>query len=236
MKPNTIKTHARIAGLLYLFQIPLGVFGIIYVKESLFAQGDMVATCNNILANEFLFRLSIVSSILCALVTIATAAYLYKILQFVNENQAKWIVIFTLVVAPISMLNELNNLAVLLLLKTSDFSAQFSTKQVELIISALFNLREYGLHIIGIFFGLWLLPMGYLVIKSGYIPKVIGVFLIFACLGYLIDFFTFFLFPDFKISCSEYTWLGEVMMVLWLCIKGIDVEKFKKLSESRIKI
>ena len=77
-KITSIKTTARIAGLLYLLQIPLGVFGIVYVPKMLMVTGNMATTAFNILDNEFLFRLSIVSAILCALVTIATALYIYK--------------------------------------------------------------------------------------------------------------------------------------------------------------
>ena len=195
-KITSIKTTARIAGFLYLLQIPLGVFGIVYVPKVLMVAGNMAQTASNILANEFLFRLSIVSAILCALVTIATAAYIYKVLKPVNKNCAKWILLFTLIVAPISMLNELNNIAVLLFLKNPEYAGTFTSGQLHNLVCVFLDLHQYGLQIIGIFFGLWLLPMGYLVFKSTYIPKVIGVFLIVTCLGYLIDFTTFFLFPN----------------------------------------
>ncbi len=227
-KMNSIKKTARIAGFLYLLQIPLGVFGIVYVPKALMGPGDMAATASNILAHEFLFRLSIVSAILCALVTIATALFIYKVLQPVNKQYAKMIVVFTLIVAPISMLNELNHVAVLLLLKSPEYASIFTASQLQTLVSMFFDLHKYGIQIVGIFFGLWLLPMGYLVIKSTYIPKIIGVLLIVTCLGYLIDFTTFFLFPTFNIIISEYTWLGEVLMVLWLLIKGVRVEQFEK--------
>jgi len=232
---NTYKTTARIAGLLYLLQIPLGVFGILYVPKVLMVPGNMAATASNILANEFLFRLGIVSTILCALVTIATALIIYKVLRYVNENYAKWILLFTLIVAPISMLNELNSVAVLLLLKSQEFATIFTPGQLHSLVSAFLDLHKYGHQIAGIFFGLWLLPMGYLVFKSTYIPKIIGVFLILTSLGYLIDFTTFFLYPNFGIIISEYTWLGEVLMVLWLLIKGVNVAKFEKWNQESLK-
>jgi hypothetical protein len=119
------------------------------------------------------------------------------------------------------MLNELSNVAVLLLVK-GPYIHQLA------LVPLFLDLHKYGVQIIGIFFGLWLLPMGYLVIKSGYIPKIIGFFLLITCLGYLIDFFTFFLFPNFGIIISQYTFLGEVMMVFWLLIKGVNVEEWKK--------
>jgi hypothetical protein len=192
------------------------------------AAGDTAAAVSNILANEFLFRLSIVSTIICAILTIATALYIYKVLKFVNENHAKWIVLFALIAAPISMLNELNSVAVLLLLKSPEFSTLFTQSQLHSFISIILDLHKYGYQIVGIFFGFWLLPMGVLVYKSTYIPKFIGVLLIVTCLGYLIDFVTFFLYPKFGIIISEYTWAGEVLMVLWLLIKGVNIEKFEK--------
>jgi len=195
----------------------------------------MATTASNILENEFLFRLSIVSAILCALVTIATALYIYKVLRFVNENYAKWILMFALIAAPMSMLNELNSFAVLLLLKSREFATIFTPGQLHSFISFFLDLHKSGYQIIGIFFGLWLLPMGYLVFKSSYIPKVIGVFLIITCLGYLIDFTTFFLYPNFGIVISEYTWLGEVLMVFWLLIMGVNLRKFEEWNQESLK-
>lgn len=220
-KSDSIQKTARIAGLLYLLQIPLGVFGLIYVPKALIVTGDTVATSNNILANEFLFRLSIVSALLTALLTVFTAIFIYRVLKPVNKEIAKFIILFTVMVAPISMVNELNNAAVLILLN--------GTENLSLV-SLFLDIHKYGIQIMSIFFGLWLLPMGYLVFKSGYIPKIIGVFLMITFLGYLIDFFTFFLFPNFGIVISEYVWLGEVMMVFWLLIKGVNVKNWEKRS------
>ena len=225
---HPIVTTARIAGFMYLLQIPLGVFGILYIPKALVVLGDAAATANNILAHEFLFRLSMVSAILAALVTVVTALFLYKVLNPVHKNYARLMVICTLVVAPISMLNELNHVVVLLLLNSPEIITIFTTSQLHTLMSIFFEVHNYGIQIVGIFFGLWLLPMGYLVFKSGFMPKIIGVFLMITCLGYLIDFVTFFLFPNFGIIISEFAWLGVVMMVSWLLIKGVNVEQWEK--------
>lgn len=229
---KSIQTTARIAGILYFLQIPLGVFGLVYVQKALIVPGDMTRTANNILANEFIFRSSIVSTILTALITVFTAIFLYSLLKTVNKNVAKLMVMFTVIVTPISMLNELNNIAVLLLLKSSGFT----TSQLHTLMYLFFDLHKYGVQIVGIFFGLWLLPMGYLVFRSTFMPKIIGIFLIVTCVGYLVDFVTFLLFPNFKIVISEYTWLGEVLMVFWLLIKGVDVNNWKKRTVESGKI
>ena len=226
-KPNPNKT-ARIAGFLYLLQIPLGVFGILYVPNTLVVHGDAAATASNIMANELLFRLSIVSAIFCALVTLVTALFLYKLLKPVNKNYAVLMVIFTLISAPIAMLNELNQVAVLLLLNGPEYLTVFTASQLQTLLSVFLDLHEYGIHIVDIFFGLWLFPMGYLVIKSNFIPKSIGIFLIIACFGYLLDFVLFFIFPSVKVVISQFTFIGEVMMVSWLLIKGVNVEQWEK--------
>jgi hypothetical protein len=227
---NSIKTTARIAGFLYLLQIPLGVFGIIYIPQMLFVEDNLAKTTANILANESMFRLSMVSAILCALMTVATAHYIHKVLQPVNKTYARLIVIFTLMVAPITMVNELNHAAILLLLTKPEIQQSFSVIQIQSMVSFFIDLHQYGMAIMNIFFGLWLLPMSYLIIKSYYIPKVIGYFLLITCIGYLIDFIVFFLFPDFKILFSDYTWLGEVMMVTWLLVKGVKLKEFERFS------
>lgn len=226
----SIKTTARIAGLLYFSQIPLGVFGIVYIPNNLFVPNNLSKTISNILANESLFRMSIVSAIICALVTTLTAYFIHKVLKPVDKTIARLIVVFTCVVTPITMLNELNNVAILLILKSNEIKMAFSTPQIHSAITFFIELHQYGLQITNIFFGLWLLPMGYLVIKSGYIPKIIGYLLLVTCFFYLFDFATFYLFPNFKITLSEYTWLGEVLMMFWLLIKGVKLEEFKKLQ------
>ena len=210
------------------FRYPLGIFGILYVPNALVVHGDAAATARNILANELMFRLSIVSAMFCALVTLGTALFLYKLLKPVNKNYAALMVIFTLASAPIAMLNELNQVAVLLLLKGPEYLTIFTTNRLQTMVPLFLDLHEYGIHIVDIFFGLWLLPMSYLVYKSNYIPKTIGIFLIIACAGYLIDFATFFVFPNFKVVISQFTFIGEVMMVLWLLIRGVNVEQWEK--------
>jgi hypothetical protein len=79
-----------------------------------------------------------------------------------------------------------------------------------------------------IFWGLWLLPLGYLVFKSGYLPRILGILLMISCFGYLIDFFTFFLFPNFDVAINMFTGWAELLLCLWLLIKGVNVEQWEK--------
>ena len=225
MNPN--KT-ARIAGFLYLLLIPFGVFGMLYVPATLFIDGDIAATVNNIMANQPLFRFSIVSALLTQVVQIFVVLYLYKVLKPVNKNHAVLMVVFILVAVPIAMLNELNQFAVLLVLNGADYLTFFTTDQLHAIVALFLDLREHGIFIAQIFWGLWLFPMGYLTFKSGFLPKTIGALLIVACFGYLLDSFIFFFIPDFDITFSEFTFLGELLITFWLLIKGVNVEAWEK--------
>ena len=229
-KMNSINRTARFAGFLYLIMIPLGLFGIMWVS-SLIVPGDAAITANNIMASESLFRLSIMSALILQTGHILLVLVLYKLLKAVNKNHALLMVIFMLVAVPIAMLNELNRLAVLLLLSGADYLTVFTADQLQALVPLFLGLHEHGINIAGIFWGLWLFPMGYLVFKSGYIPRILGVLLIIAGFGYLLDFFTFFLLPNFYATINQitqFTGWGELLLPLWLLIKGVNVEQWEK--------
>ena len=225
---NSIQKTARTAGFLYLLLIPLGIFGMLYIPATLFVPGDVALTISNILSNEFLFRLSIVSALLTQVVQIFVVLFLYKILKPVNKNIAVLMVVFILVAVPIAMFNELNQFAILLLLNGTDFLTAFTAPKMQAIVSLFSDMHEHGIYIAQIFWGLWLFPMGYLVIKSNYIPKIIGILLIVACFGYLIDSFIFFFIPNFGLTFSHFTFLGELLITFWLLFKGVDIEQWEK--------
>ena len=168
---NPNKT-ARVAGYLYLMLFPLGIFGIIYVPSSLIVLGDAATTASNIMANELLYRLSIVTALTLQIVYIFLALALYKLLNPVDKNNAVLMVILVLVTAPIALLNELYHVAVLLVLSGSDFLTTFSLDQVQASVPLFLNLHEHGVFIAQIFWGLWLFPMGYLIFKSNFLQKL----------------------------------------------------------------
>jgi hypothetical protein len=225
-KINPNKT-ARIAGFLYLLLVPLGFFGGMYIP-SITVPGNAVTTVNNIIANESLFRLSILCALATPIVTVLVALFLYKLLKPINRNHAVLMVIFTLAAAPIAMLTELNHFAVLLLLNGADYLKVFSVEQLHSLVMFFLNLNHYGAFITQIFWGLWLLPLGYLVFKSGFLPRILGVMLIIAGFGYVIDSIILFLLPDLNITISQFTFIGELLFLLWLLFKGVNVEQWKK--------
>jgi len=228
-KINPNKT-ARVAGCLYLMLFPLGIFGIIYVPSSLIVLGDAATTASNIMANELLYRLSIVTALTLQIVYIFLALALYKLLNPVDKNNAVLMVILVLVAAPIAMLNELNHVAVLLVLSGSDFLTTFSLDQVQASVPLFLNLHEHGVFIAQIFWGLWLFPMGYLIFKSNFLPLALGILMIIGGFGYLVDSFVYFIFPDFDVTFSEFTFLGELLLPLWLMFKGVNHEQWEKYA------
>lgn len=215
-KNHSVQKTAKIAGALYLLLIPLGILGIIYVPATLFVSGDIASTISNIAANELLFRLSIVSAFLVQLVNIFVVLYLYKLLKPVNQSHALLMVLFILLSLPITFVNEIFHIAVLVLLNSAEPSHQ--------LVSLFLELHQHGIFVSHIFWGLWLFPMGYLVFKSGFLPKIIGILLMIGCTGYLIDSITHFLLPNFGFTFSEFTFVGELLLPLWLVIKGVDVD------------
>jgi hypothetical protein len=223
-KSQSIQSTAKIAGWLYLLLIPLGVFGIMYVPATLVVSGDAASTISNIVANEMLFRLSVVSAFLVQLVSIFVVLYLYKLLKPVDQNHALLMVLFLLLAVPITFINELFHIAVLVLLNSAEPSHG--------LVSFFLELHGHGIFVSQIFWGLWLFPMGYLVFRSGFLPKFLGVLLMIGCLGYLIDSVTHFLLPDFGLTVSEFTFIGELLLPLWLVIKGVDVENWGTLAHS----
>ncbi len=228
-KINPNKT-ARVAGCLYLMLFPLGIFGIIYVPSSLIVLGDAATTASNIMANELLYRLSIVTALTLQIVYIFLALALYKLLNPVDKNNAVLMVILVLVAAPIAMLNELNHVAVLLVLSGSDLLTTFSLDQVQASVPLFLNLHEHGVFIAQIFWGLWLFPMGYLIFKSNFLPLALGILMIIGGFGYLVDSFVYFIFPDFDVTFSEFTFLGELLLPLWLMFKGVNHEQWENYA------
>jgi len=220
-----VKT-ARMAGLLYLIGGVAGVFGILY-GPSLVAPGDAAATAGNILASESLFRLSIVSALLDQIIFVFVALALYRLLKAVDHTMAALMVVFLLLSVPIATLDELNNVAVLFLLGGADSSNAFTADQLHALMALFLHLHALGLDIAFLVGALWLFPMGYLVFRSGFLPRMLGVLLAINGLGYLMDSFAALLLPDLKVNLVLYTGWVEVLFALWLVIRGINVERWE---------
>ncbi len=218
--------RARVAGLLYLLANVPAPFALVFLPAQLIVRGDAATTASNILASESLFRLAIVGLLFNSIVNIFLVLALYQLLNVVNRNMASLMVIFMLVVVPIGMLNELNSLAVLQLLSGAEYLNVFTTEQLQALMYFFLRLHGQGLNIAQIFWGLWLFPMGYLIFPSGFLPRILGVLLMIGCFGYVIQSLLAFL--GYNVSIIFFTSWGELLLVLWLLIKGVNVEQWEK--------
>jgi hypothetical protein len=224
-KMNPKKT-ARVAGVLWFITfISIAITAL--TRSPLLESGDAVATAHNIMASKSQFGIGFLSDLIHQVIFIFYVLVLYKLLKPVSKNQAVLMVILALVGIPIAMLNQLNQFAALPLLSSAEYLTAFEADQWGALVKLFLDLYETGINIAKIFWGLWLLPFGYLVFKSGYIPRILGVLLIIAGFGYLFDVVTFFLFPNFP-SIGLFTWWGELLIALWLLIKGVNVEEWEK--------
>ena len=218
---------ARIAGALYLSLVITGPFSLIYVPSKLIVRGNATATGNNILAHETLFRLGIVAELIGSVIFIFVVMALYRLLKGVNATHASHMVALALVSAGVGFLNELNNIAALTLFRGAAFLSVFEKPQRDALAMLFLRLYGHGITINEIFWGLWLLPFGLLVIESGFIPRILGVLLIVNCFAYVAVSLTSQLLPSHAglvNRCATIPETGELWIMLWLLVKGAGVK------------
>ncbi len=216
--PSPNKNLARVAGILYLIMIVCGLAAQI-IRGNLIVPGNGVATASNIMASESLFRVAFISDLLMATVFLLFAWALYVLLKQVNKNVALLFVLLATASVAILSLNLLNQFAILLLLSDAGFLAAFGTVQLNALVMLFADLHYYGYYIAQISFGLWLVPLGYLVIKSGSLPRILGMLLMIAAFGHLSGSFAAFLLPGFE-SFADLAAALEIPFGLWLLVKG----------------
>lgn len=221
----------RMAGVLYLTIIVSGIFAEFFVRQSLRVPGDAAATAGNIMASESLFRLGIAADLVMIMSDVALALIFYVLLKKVNQSLSLLAAFFRLGQATILGLNLLNLFAVIQLLSGDSFLSTFEAGQLHSLAYLFFNAHGTGYSIAMVFFGFSILVLGYLIFKSGYIPKILGAMLIFASLGYLVDSFAKFLMPNYASYEGMFTmvvfvpaFISELALCLWLLIKGLKVQ------------
>ncbi len=220
------KRTARIAGLLYLLMAVLGLIAEVLFRQNLFV-ADMAVTANNILANTFIYRIGITSDILMALVYLLTALALYKLLSPVDKNIAGAMVVFTTAGSVLLMFNVLNEVSPLYLLSGGEYLSAFSAAQLQSLAMFFYNLYQHGYMIGQIFFALWVLPLGILICKSGYIPKVFGILFGIETVCGLMAVIVHFLVPNATMETIMMLpmMIAEFSFVFYLLIIGINESK-----------
>jgi hypothetical protein len=225
-KGKSVNRTARVAGLLYLLVFPFAIFSL-NVRGTLIVPGNGAATASNIMTSEVLFRGGIAAWLVSQTLFIFLLLALYKLLKPVNPNVALHMVVLLLVGVPIALVNELNQVAALLLLSGADNLIASEVGRLHAQVMFHLNLHEYGINIAQIFWGLWLLPFGYLVLRSGFLPPILGVLLMIGCVGHLMDVVTAVMLPHFDVTVTQFTSIGEFLFPLWLVVKGVDSERWE---------
>lgn len=197
--------------ILYPTWAVVGMFSLMYVPSKIMAPGNAAATAQNIINQEFLFRSGIIGSLLTQLIFIFAALYLYKLFVQAGKEASLLMLVLALTSVPIAMLNEVNSVA-----------AMLQTSNPEQMMFFL-ELNKHGVIIAAIFWGLWLFPLGYLIWKSGYFPKAVGVAVLLGGLGYTVGSVLKLLVPEQKtlIAPFEFMTFGEIVWMLWLAVRGV---------------
>ena len=224
---NSTKKQARVAGLLYLLAAIPAPIGLMYVPGKLIVSGDATATADRIRASESLVRLGIASELFHQTLAIFLVLALYRLFKAVNETLARQVVILgALVSVPIMFVNVLNEIAALVLVSDAGFLSVFDKHQLDALAYLFFDLHSQGINVAAVFWGLWLFPFGLLVIRSGFIPRPLGVLLIIAGFGYLASSFTSLILPQHEKLVGQITMVfnfGELPIMFYLLIWGARV-------------
>jgi len=216
--------YARIAGLLYLVVIVGGIFAEFVVREGAIVAGDPAQTAANILDSEWLFRLGFVADLVVVSCDVALALLFFVLLRPVSESIALLAAFFRLTQAAMLAVIAVMHFAALVILNDLGYLGEVETGELNAVALALLDVRSYGYDVALVFFGISLLLVGYLVYRSGYLPRILGVLLVIGGLGYLVDSFTSFLAPSLDEEIAVVlvpAVVAEVSLALWLLVKGV---------------
>lgn len=214
---------ARMAGLFYLIFILTTVLAT-YVRSQFIVSGDAATTANNILASQGLFRVGFVTELVSAVFFLLAAWALYVLLKPVNKNLALLFLLLNLGGVAVECINVLNLYAALQFLSGANYLTAFQTGQLQAMAMSYLNLYTNGFLIAQIFFSAWLLPLGYLVYKSRFLPKFLGLLLILDFFGNMSWFLQGFLLPNYGILAypgNVISFIAEISLTLWLLIMAV---------------
>ena len=227
----SIQTYARIAGVLYLINIAAGLLGEMFVRNAMIVSGDAAATAANITHSPLLWRVGIAGDLIMQATDVPLMMIFYVLLKPVNRNLALTALLFTLVQTASLVANKMNLMMPLFLSADVEYLKAFTPDQLHALAYVAIKAHGYGFGIGLIFFGFECLITGYLVFKSGFLPKILGVAMQIAGVCYLVNSFALILapalqdvlFPAILLPC----FFAELSFCLWLLIKGVDASKWE---------
>lgn len=225
---NINKRTARTAGLLYLIYITVHVSADVIGRSKIIVYGDASTTARNILASAWQFRIGFMLDLFAAVLFLLTAWALYRLLKPVNENMALLFLLLNLGGVAIQAACDLFLPVSQILLSGADYLKVFQPDQLQALAMSFLYLYKNGYMIAQIFYGAWLFPLGYVIFKSGFLPKLLGLVLMIHCCTWLMNSLQFFLFPGFTaIAYISYPlgFIAEFGLSLWLLTVGVKEQK-----------
>ena len=220
---KSLKKQSRIAALLYFINGLPAPFALLYVPGVLIVRGDAVATANNVRNSEGLFRLGMAVELFSTTMVIFAMVAFYHLFKRVNQKQAMTMMVLMLISVPMSYLNVLNDLAALTLARSPTFlSTVFDKTQLDALVLFFLRLHNQGIILAQIFWGLWLFPFGIVAMRSGFIPRFVGIATIIAGCGYVISSCVSLFLPASAHGFADLAMIlgvGELAF-LWLLIWG----------------
>ena len=228
--------YARLTGLLLLMLVVVGPFSQLYVPSTLIVPGDATATADNIRASESLFLSGSVGKSIVFLTEIVLSVLIYVLFRPVSRTLSLVAAFARLALAIIQGINLLPLFIALLLLSGAGYLTVFEPDQLDALVLLFLNAHGYGVFIWQLFFGFHLFVLGYLIFKSGYFPRILGVLMVFAALGYSTHGYGGILFPNyveiFALGVAAGSLIGELpFFVFWLLIKGVNVERYNERAQ-----
>ncbi len=228
-KMNSLKRTARLAGLLWFLAAVTGSFSLVYVRPKLIVFGDAAATANSILANESLFRMAIASSVLGQIFLLFFGLTIFRLFKGVNKTLATVLLTSILVSVSVGVINSLNNIAALVVLSNADYLKAFGQEQLNALMMIFLRLNSFGIGLAELFLALSLFSFGLFILKSRYIPRILGILLMIGSCAFPINTFTKILIPQFYPAIiTQITMLLNspgILTILWLLIKGVKEQQ-----------
>ena len=222
---SSARSLSGIAGVLYLINGVLSAFAILFVSAKVYVPGNAAASAANVLADPGLLRVGIVADLAQATVFVFLGMTIYLLLKHVHENAARALVILVAIATTIMCLNDVFQLAALRVATDASYAAAFGAAGANGLVQLLLDTHNNGFLIAQIFFGLWLVPLGYLAYGSRTFPRALGVGLIVAGVTYLVDVLAMFLVPDLGAQIHGFLAIppsiAEPAMVVALLVKGV---------------
>jgi hypothetical protein len=223
---------ARVAGVFYLLTILTRMFVEIFVRNRMVVSDDAAATATNIMAHEPLFRLGFAADIIAFASYIALTALLYELFKPANRSVSLVAAFFSLAASVVQAISSLFHLAPLVLLGGAPYLRVFTVEQLQALALVFLRLRAAAYHNIGlVFFGVYCLLVGILILRSTFLPRILGVLMGLAGLSYVL-----FLSPPLARSLQPYILafpgVGQIALTLWLLVMGVNVPRWKEQASA----